>query len=43
MKKDMVKVSGSMMAGMAIGFIAGMVNVRLMGCCFDCKCIIDEL
>ena len=43
MKKDMMKVMGSMMAGMAMGFVAGMVKERMMGCCCDCKCIIDEL
>ena len=31
MKKDMMKVMGSMMAGMAIGFVAGMVKERQMG------------
>lgn len=40
----MMKICGSMMAGMAMGFIAGMVKERMMGnCSCDCKCIIDEL
>ena len=44
MKKDMMKLAGSMMAGMAMGFIAGMLKERMMSdCCCDCKCIMDEL
>ena len=44
MKKDMMKICGSMMAGIAIGFIAGIVKERMMcDCSCDCKCIMDEL
>ena len=44
MKKDMIKVAASMMGGMAIGFIVGMVKERMMSdCACDCKCVIDEM